>query len=48
MITMQDHNKLDIYNEAYQLCLDIYKIKFPDKEKFGMEQQIRRAACLWR
>ncbi|MBI2101857.1 four helix bundle protein [Candidatus Woesearchaeota archaeon] len=42
---MQDEHKLNIYNEAYALSLDIYrKIKFPDKEKFGMEQQIRRSS----
>ena len=41
---MQDHHKLTIYNEAYALSLDIYKIKFPDDERFGMRQQIRRAS----
>ena len=41
---MQDHHKLNIYNEAYALSLDIYKIKFPEDERFGMRQQIRRAS----
>ena len=41
---MQDHHKLNIYNEAYKLALDIYKIEFPPKEKFGMESQIRRSS----
>ncbi len=41
---MQDEHKLNIYNEAYALSLDIYKIKFPEDERFGMRQQIRRAS----
>lgn len=41
---MQDEHKLEIYNGAYKLSLDCYKIKFPQEEKFGMQSQLRRAS----
>lgn len=41
---MRDNYKLAIYKSAYELALDIYRIDYPNKEKFGLEQQIRRAS----
>ncbi|MFO7851310.1 MAG: four helix bundle protein [Bacteroidales bacterium] len=37
--------KLDVWKQAKDLAVDIYKLteKFPDKEKFGLQGQIRRA-----
>lgn len=41
---MQDPNNLQVYKDAYQFGLDVYKLKYPADEKFGIQQQIRRAA----
>ncbi len=43
---MQNVKNLAVYNKAHILTLDIYKATetFPDKEKFGLVSQIRRAA----
>ncbi|MDP7282511.1 MAG: four helix bundle protein [Candidatus Undinarchaeales archaeon] len=43
---MQDFTKLEIYQEAQTLALDIYTItkKFPGDERFGMVQQLKRAS----
>ena len=40
------HTKLDIYQLSRDLVLSCYRLtkQFPDSEKFGMVQQIRRAA----
>lgn len=40
------HTKLDAYALARKLVLECYQLskKFPDYEKFGLVQQIRRAA----
>jgi len=37
---------LKVWNKAHSLVLEIYKVtrKFPQEEKFGLTQQIRRAA----
>lgn len=37
--------KLDVWQEARKLTTDIYKLteKFPEKEKFGLTNQIRRS-----
>lgn len=37
--------KLDVWQEARKLTTDIYKLteKFPEKEKFGLINQIRRS-----
>ncbi len=42
---MQDFRKLDIYKEAKELALKVYTITYhyPDEEKYGMTQQLRRA-----
>lgn len=41
----QDFKNLKVWEEAHKLTLKIYKITktFPDDEKFGLVQQIRRA-----
>ena len=38
--------KLEVWQEARQFVKSIYALskKFPDKEKFGLEQQIKRSA----
>lgn len=43
---MINFEKLDIYQEAIKLALEIYKLtaKFPKEEKFGITDQIRRAS----
>jgi len=40
------HTKLDVYKCSKELALSCYLLtrKFPEAEKFGMVQQIRRAA----
>ncbi len=40
------HTKLDAFSSSQALALECYKITklFPESEKFGMLQQIRRAA----
>ncbi len=40
---MQNPNNLNVYKEAYNFALSIYKIKFPEEEKYGLTSQIRRA-----
>lgn len=37
--------KLDVWKQAKDLAVDIYKLTedFPDKEKYGLQSQIRRA-----
>jgi four helix bundle protein len=40
------HTKLDLYKISHKLVLECYQItrQFPAEEKFGLVQQIRRAA----
>ena len=40
------YEKLIVWQEAYKLCLLIYKItfKFPSEEKFGLVSQMRRSS----
>ena len=41
-----NHKDLEVWKKSMELVIDIYKItqKFPDTEKFGLINQIRRAA----
>ena len=41
-----NHKDLEVWKKSMELVIDIYKItqKFPDIEKFGLINQIRRAA----
>ena len=43
---LKNFKELKVWQKAYQLCLDIYKLsqEFPSEEKFGLSSQIRRAA----
>ena len=43
---MKDFRELKVWQKGYRLVLDIYKLtkKFPQDEKFGLTQQMRRAA----
>lgn len=41
---MQDQRNLRVYQESIALCKDIYLIKYPSNEQFGLQSQIRRAA----
>jgi four helix bundle protein len=43
---LKNFKELKVWQRAYQVCLDIYQISkdFPNKEKFGLTSQIRRAA----
>ena len=43
---MQDPRKLDVYGEAMELAVDVYRLTrpFPIEERFALTQQLRRAA----
>lgn len=43
---LKNYKELIVWQKAYQLCLEIYKItkKFPTEERYGLTSQIRRAA----
>ena len=43
---MQDAHKLAVYGEARELAVDVYRLTraFPSDERFGLTQQLRRAA----
>lgn len=43
---MQNFRNLDVWRKAFDFCSDIYATtsKFPYEEKFGITNQIRRAA----
>ena len=45
-IEMRPHHKLDAWNNAIQLVVDLYKAteNFPKEERYGLTSQIRRAA----
>lgn len=42
----RNHNELEIYKQAYEFALEIYKATagFPKEEMFGITSQLRRAA----
>jgi four helix bundle protein len=43
---MQDFRKLEVWQRSHQLTLKVYELtrSFPSDEKFGLTNQIRRAA----
>ncbi len=43
---MQDFRKLEVWQMAHRVTLDIYKLtaSFPSDERFGLVSQLRRAA----
>ena len=43
---LKNYKELTVWQKAYYLCLDIYKItkRFPMEEKYGLTSQVRRAA----
>jgi len=43
---LKNFRELKVWQKAYRLCLDIYKItaRFPQEERYGLTSQIRRAA----
>ncbi len=43
---LKNYKELQVWQKAYQFCLEIYKVikTFPNKEKYGLTSQIRRAA----
>lgn len=43
---LKSYKELNVWQKAYQLCLNIYKATqdFPSEEKYGLTSQIRRAA----
>ena len=43
---LKSYKELKVWQKAYQLCLQIYKISkgFPKEEVFGLTSQIRRAS----
>jgi four helix bundle protein len=43
---LKNYTELKVWQKAYQLCLEIYKITkdFPREERYGLTAQIRRAA----
>ncbi len=45
LFVMQDYKNLNVFKEAKQLAVDIYKLTrfYPQEEVFGMVQQLRRA-----
>lgn len=42
---MRPHERLDVWRKAIDLVVSVYEItdSFPDREKFGLTSQIRRA-----
>ncbi len=42
----KDFGKLEVWKKSYMLTLEVYKVtrEFPDEERFGLVQQMRRAA----
>ena len=42
---LRNFKELKVWQKAYQLCLEIYKITkdFPKEERYGLTSQIRRA-----
>ncbi len=46
MGTIRSYKDLTVWQKAYQLCLDIYKVtkRFPKEEVYGLTSQIRRSA----
>ena len=43
---LRNYKDLKVWQKAYQLCLEVYKITkpFPSEERYGLTSQIRRAA----
>ena len=43
---LKNYKELKVWQKAYQLCLEVYKITrgFPREERYGLTSQIRRAA----
>jgi len=43
---LKNFKELKVWQKAYRLCLDIYKITkdYPNEEKYGLSIQMRRAA----
>jgi four helix bundle protein len=43
---LRNHKELKVWQKAYQLCLEIYKLTkaFPKEEIYGLSSQMRRAA----
>jgi four helix bundle protein len=46
MTIIESHKDLDVYKKSYQLALQIYRMtrRFPTEEKYGLTDQLRRAA----
>ena len=44
---LKSFRELEVWQKAHALVLDIYRVtdKFPDRERFGIAAQIRRAAA---
>ena len=43
---LKNFKELKVWQKAYQLCLEIYKITkdFPKEERYGLTSQVRRSA----
>ena len=43
---MRDYKNLDVWKLSFSLCMKIYDVtaNFPDSEKFGLSNQMQRAA----
>jgi four helix bundle protein len=43
---LKNYKELKVWQKAYQLCLEIYKITkgFPKEETYGLTSQVRRSA----
>ncbi len=43
---LKNYKELKVWQRAYQLCLEVYKItkRFPNEERYSLTSQIRRAA----
>jgi four helix bundle protein len=43
---VQDHRKLRVWQEAQELCVEVYRFSaaFPKEERYGLSAQLRRAA----
>jgi four helix bundle protein len=43
---LKNYKELKVWQKAYQLCLQIYRVtkKFPEEEIYGLTSQVRRSA----
>ena len=47
MTALRSFTELEVWQKAHALVLDVYRVtdRFPDRERFGIVAQLRRAAA---